>query len=203
MKSYYQKGIPLSFDKAVAKLTIDDIVFSPFPAKLGVDDTTFPADGSLKELLGVKSVWPILARTPMEAWRKLVEHIGKLDTQNLLAKAIGRETYGTILRSSAHRIRIHIWTETRSDAYTYDAFLTNDESLQFNKTSDDIVRRYEMVAKRNLAAREGFSSKGFGDDAFKMLRIKKVTSSVLDRHGNQVWPEDIPKWRLDRTPSNR
>jgi len=203
MKSYYQKGIPLSFDRAKATLTIDDVLFTPFPVRLGMDDTVFPVRGGLKQVLGVDDVWPLLARTPMVAWRRIVEHVGNLDTQNIMTRAMGRESFGTIMRSTAHRIVTNVWTETRRDAYTYEAFLTDQESLEFDGRATDVVERYELVAKRNLAAKEGFSTSGFGADAFRMLRIKNITSSVFDRHGNQVWPEHVPKWRLDRTPGAR
>jgi len=201
--AYYQKGVPLTFDTAKVAVTLDDLVFSPFPIRLGLKNTTFPVDGSLKQAFKLDNVWIELFRNPRVMWRRLIEFIGKLDTQKVLGKYMGVESYGTILRSGAHRIRINLWTETRSDEYVYDAFLTDLESQEFLHRDQDIVRRYELIAKRALATREGFSPDGFGVDAFKMLRITKVTSSVLDRHGNQVWPEAIPKWRLDRTKSER
>ena len=132
--------------------------------------------------------------------KKIKDHIGSLDQQQLISKAIGKDEYASILRNSAHRIKTWIWTKSRNEPYIYEAFLTSAEGKAFDTTSDDIVLRYEEIARRNLAAKEGFSTGGFGDSASKMLRIRKTGSSVLDRDGNQVWPEDIPKWRLNSTP---
>ena len=200
LESYYQKGIPLSFASAEVEFTSDNIFFKPFPVKLGLKDTVFPASGGLKEVLGTDNVWRLVLLEPMVAWKKIKDHIYDIDRQSLITKAIGKEEYGKLLRSAAHRIKTWIWTETREDPYVYDAFLTNDENLAFDNTRDDIVHRYEDIAKRSLAAKEGFSTSGFGEQSYNMLRIRKVSSSVLDRDGNQIWPEAIPKWRLDRTP---
>lgn len=203
MESYYQKGLPLSFARARMAVSLDDLVFEPVSAKLGVDQTTIPLSGSLKAALGLDNVWTALVRDPKGLWDLAARHVTSLDSQKVLARALGLETYGKVLRSSAHRIRVHIWTQTRRDPYVYDAFLTGQESLEFEQRGEDTVKRYEELARRGLAAREGFSAANFGDTADRMLRVTKVTSSVLDRSGNQVWPEAIPKWRLDQTPSER
>ena len=41
----------------------------------------------------------------------------------------------------------------------------------------------------------------YGQDNYRMIRIKKVSLIVLDEGLNMVYPEEIPFWRLTITPT--
>ena len=198
VKHPYLKGLPLVMTNGRVQVTRDDVIIPDAAAwqiKFGANQFPFPIAGSVKEMAKVPNLFKA---DPKIIGPRILARIGG---EKKITALLGEEQVLRLIGDKLYKVLINIKITDRPDTWQFKGALAPDDTKLFKEHTHEIVEKYTILAKQQLAEQMGFKKAVHGEENYKFLRIEKVGVTILDQGFNMVYPQQIPFWRLTVTPA--